>query len=623
MVRGIIITLLFCITQVIAQGQIPDGYYDSADGLTGDALKSTLNNIIDGHTEFSYTAAKEALKVTDQDPNNSNNVICLYTGWSYPKTDFGNYSENWNREHTWSKSHGYFGDVAPAGTDIHHLRPADASVNSAKNNRDFDYGIDRYEDGSGWTDCYTDTDIWEPRDEVKGDVARMIFYMATRYEGENGEVDLEVVDYVNTAGSTYEPYYGKLSTLLTWHNIDPVDNWEIGRNNIIYSSYQGNRNPFIDHPEYVNLIWGTTNPEPSNHVLSFTTSNLAPTSISISWDDNDGANIADEYLIMINTTNNFTAPVDGTEQNDDTDYSDGIGQVNVLHGVENYTFSGLSTNTTYYIEIYPYSNFGINIDFKTTGTIPITSGLTNFSNIYLFISEVTHPADAALAKFVEIYNGGNSAIDFDTEIWYLSRQSNGGGTWGDLQLTGTLGPNETYVISNDNTVFFNNYGFNADVNSGTVNGNGNDGYFLYSGGNHNTGVIIDAYGVVNQDGSGQDWEYTNSKAVRKYSDTIPSQTWQSSQWVINSSANHDDMTPNWHRKTTVWTGTISSMWETAGNWLENSSTSAFSPDAGSKVIIPFTLTPPTISTEASCDNLKLEPNAILNINSPGTLTIGH
>ena len=510
-----------------------------------------------------------------------------------------------------------------APLDIHHLRPADASVNSAKNNRDFDYGIDRYEDGSGWTDCYTDTDIWEPRDEVKGDVARMIFYMATRYEGENGEVDLEVVDYVNTAGSTYEPYYGKLSTLLTWHNIDPVDNWEIGRNNIIYSSYQGNRNPFIDHPEYVNLIWGTTNPEPSNHVLSFTTSNLAPTSISISWDDNDGANIADEYLIMINTTNNFTAPVDGTEQNDDTDYSDGIGQVNVLHGVENYTFSGLSTNTTYYIEIYPYSNFGINIDFKTTGTIPITSGLTNFSNIYLFISEVTHPADAALAKFVEIYNGGNSAIDFDTEIWYLSRQSNGGGTWGDLQLTGTLGPNETYVISNDNTVFFNNYGFNADVNSGTVNGNGNDGYFLYSGGNHNTGVIIDAYGVVDQDGSGQDWEYTNSKAVRKYSDTIPSQTWQSSQWVINSSANHDDMTPNWHRKTTVWTGTISSMWETAGNWLENSSTSAFSPDAGSKVIIPFTLTPPTISTEASCDNLKLEPNAILNINSPGTLKIGH
>lgn len=89
--------LLLIVALFISQffyGQIPAGYYDSAAGLSGDALKSALNDIIDGHTELSYTQAKNALMVTDEDPNNSDNVICLYTGWSYAKTDFNNYFFN-------------------------------------------------------------------------------------------------------------------------------------------------------------------------------------------------------------------------------------------------------------------------------------------------------------------------------------------------------------------------------------------------------------------------------------------------------------------------------------------------------------------------------------------------
>ncbi len=622
MVKRIIITLFLAIAFCSAYNQIPSGYYDSANGLTGDALKSALNDIIDGHTEISYTAAKEALKETDEDPLNSNNVICLYTGWSYPKNDFGNGSEDWNREHTWSKSHGDFGDSPPAGTDIHHLRPADASVNSSKNNRDFHIGTTQYIDGSGPTDCYKDTDIWEPRDNVKGDVARMIFYMATRYEGENGEVDLEIVDYVNTTGGTYEPYYGKLSTLLSWHNSDPVDSWEINRNSIIYSSYQGNRNPYIDHPEYVNSVWGTTNPEPSNQVVSFTTPTLAPTSITLTWNDNDGTNEADKFLILINTTGTFATPIDGAEQNDDTDYSDGIGQANVSHNTETYTLTGLSASTTYYMEIYPYTNFGLNIDYKTDGTIPSTNGLTNVSNTYLFISEVTHPSDAALAKFIEIYNGGNTSIDFNSEIWYISRQSNGGTTWGNMQLTGSLAAKDTYVISNDNVVFHNNYGFYADINSSTINGNGNDGYFLYSGGDHNSGILIDAYGVIDQNGTGTGWEYTNSKAVRKGNDTIPSQTWQSAQWVIHSAANHEKMTPDWHRKELIWTGLVSDQWEANTNWNIGMSVSDYAPDASCKITIPFISPSPVITSEESCDYLDIDAGATIFINL-GTLSIGH
>jgi endonuclease I len=104
-------------------GQIPAGYYSTASGLTGSALKTALHNIIDNHTELSYTAVTNALRVTDEDPNNPNNVILIYTGWSYPKTAFGNLYNNWNREHVWAKSHGDFGDNPPEGTDLHHLRP--------------------------------------------------------------------------------------------------------------------------------------------------------------------------------------------------------------------------------------------------------------------------------------------------------------------------------------------------------------------------------------------------------------------------------------------------------------------------------------------------------------------
>lgn len=81
----------------------------------------------------------------------------------------------------------------------------------------------------------------------------MIFYMAVRYEGErSGEPDLEVSEWMNSSKS---PYHGKLSTLLEWHKQDPVSEFEIRRNNLIYENWQGNRNPFIDHPEWVYEIW--------------------------------------------------------------------------------------------------------------------------------------------------------------------------------------------------------------------------------------------------------------------------------------------------------------------------------------------------------------------------------
>ena len=233
--------------------------------MTGDNLKYALHEIIDDHIVFSYNDLRDfILKNTDEDPNNSNNVILLYTGRSQGKNTFGGGANDWNREHVWAKSHGDFGNNPPAGTDAHHIRPTDASVNSTRGNLDFDMGGSPVTEAPG---CYRDNDSFEPRDAVKGDVARMIFYMATRYEGGDGVPDLEVVDAVNTSPN---PQHGKLSQLILWNNQDPPDNFEMNRNDVIYYQYQENRNPFIDHPEYVDVIWGDPSSVQSNEIENIT-----------------------------------------------------------------------------------------------------------------------------------------------------------------------------------------------------------------------------------------------------------------------------------------------------------------------------------------------------------------
>ncbi|USL42861.1 endonuclease [Priestia megaterium] len=227
-----------------------EDYYRTAAGKTGNSLKAELHNIIDHHTEVSYSAVWEALKKMDEDPANANNVILLYTGRSQAKSTNGGGVDDWNREHVWAKSHGDFGTAMGPGTDLHHLRPTDVSVNSTRGNLDFDNGGTEHSEALG---NYFDSDSWEPRDEVKGDVARMLFYMAVRYEGDvSDEPDLELNNTVNNGTA---PYHGKLSVLLQWNAKDPVDDRERRRNDIIYSDYQHNRNPFIDHPEWVNEIW--------------------------------------------------------------------------------------------------------------------------------------------------------------------------------------------------------------------------------------------------------------------------------------------------------------------------------------------------------------------------------
>jgi endonuclease I len=232
-------------------GGATDAYYSAALGKTGNSLRSALHQIIStGVTQLTYDQVWDALKVTDQDPNNSANVILLYSGTSRSKTLNGGGVDDWNREHVWAKSHGDFGTSVGPGTDVHHLRPEDVTVNSDRGNKDFDAGGSSVSEAPG---NYTDSDSWEPRNAVKGDVARMIFYMAIRYEGGDGYPDLEVDDAVSSGTA---PRIGRISVLRQWNTQDPPDAFEQRRNQVIFDSYQHNRNPFIDHPEWVASIFG-------------------------------------------------------------------------------------------------------------------------------------------------------------------------------------------------------------------------------------------------------------------------------------------------------------------------------------------------------------------------------
>ncbi|UZR92272.1 endonuclease I family protein [Chondrinema litorale] len=246
-----------------AKTEVPEyeAYYSGLEELDGEALAKGLYQKIKGHKTFTYRQCYDILMELDQDPDNSNNVIGIYSNFSMDAAKQYDDGNGWNREHIWAKSYGDFGTSPGPGTDLHHLRASDVSTNSARNNRTFDEADEPYTDGDGRyqgeSGCYTSSVewVWEPRNERKGDIARMIFYMDVRYEGENGEPDLALVDEIINRGSK-EPYHGKLSTLLRWHEEDPVSEEEKQRNELIYEKYQKNRNPFIDHPEFARMVWG-------------------------------------------------------------------------------------------------------------------------------------------------------------------------------------------------------------------------------------------------------------------------------------------------------------------------------------------------------------------------------
>ena len=259
-----------------------DTYYSSADGVTGELLRDSLNAIIrKNYVRYSYTdkCVWKALFEADKDENNPGNVIAIYSKSSIPKLnrDCGktNQQDNWNKEHVWAKSHGFPEKSAVAYSDLHNLVAADKSVNGKRDTRDFREG--------GTNGAYLPDDCveckqvgsrrddeqysFEPPDDAKGQVARIMFYMYTRYNGMDA-TELDLVDR-KTFSSDGKGEFGYLKDLLKWHCENPVTDRERSRNDII-QSWQGNRNPFVDRPEYVEKIWGQKYPsifEACNNII--------------------------------------------------------------------------------------------------------------------------------------------------------------------------------------------------------------------------------------------------------------------------------------------------------------------------------------------------------------------
>lgn len=274
MMKKILLATIFGLFLSFSFAQIPAGYYDSATG-TSYTLKTQLYNIIDGHTIISYSGLYNAYETTDNIVVGTDKVYDMYSIKANGTADYyfdhsssdqcGTYSSEgdcYNREHSMPQS--WFNEASPMVSDLFHVYPTDGYVNNRRSNYPFgEVGTTSWTstNGSKVGSCnypgYTGT-VFEPIDEFKGDFARTYFYMATRYETliDGWSANSTTADAIlnETEDKVFEDWF--LNMIIEWHNADPVSQKEIDRNNEIYYNYQHNRNPFIDHPEYVAQIWG-------------------------------------------------------------------------------------------------------------------------------------------------------------------------------------------------------------------------------------------------------------------------------------------------------------------------------------------------------------------------------
>ena len=233
------------------QSRPPPHYYAAASGLSGEDLQSVLHNIIDDHRQVKYSWPP--FLDLDVSKGNDAHVDLIYSDATSAKDNNGGAIGNWNREHLWPRSFG-IGHDGPDNADLFNLRPSDVQVNSERGSLFFEdtdpeHSVPLRFSAPG---CSKDHDSWEPSDEEKGDIARSCFYMATRYDGkEPATSNLRLSDNPDASSARF----GRLLALIQWHHLDPVDQAEQRRNHRIFSRWQGNRNPFIDHPEFVGLIF--------------------------------------------------------------------------------------------------------------------------------------------------------------------------------------------------------------------------------------------------------------------------------------------------------------------------------------------------------------------------------
>ncbi len=512
MKRLFTLTVFSVLLQLSLWAQIPAGYYDSAAGLNGASLKTALFAIVQNPNVTSYSGLWTSFQTTDKDNyyEKDGSVMDIYSenpttidpyNFSYTADQCGTYAAEggcYNREHSFPKS--WFSSATPMYSDLFHIYPTDGKVNGMRSN--YPYGPNNGEsytsqNGSKLGACtatgYSGT-VFEPIDEFKGDLARTYFYMATCYEDKISGWNSVVLD--GTAFPAYNTWF--LNILLQWSAQDPVSQKEIDRNNAIYA-IQGNRNPFIDHPEYIDAIWGsgTTTPTvpaaPSNFALSTSTSQLG-----LSW--SDLSNETGYYLYRSTDNANFTLLA--TLAANTTTYDD----------------AAVTSATVYYYYIKAYNAQGTGaVSVIVNGQLSTSTGGSNATE--LFLSEYIE--GSSYNKALEISNFTGNTVDLGTYV--IKKQSNGAGSWSaGLTLSGTLAQGQSFVIVNSSATQTILDKANLISNAAEMSFNGNDPVSLWK-----SGVLIDIVGTFNSTANyGKD-----ITKIRNSNVSSPNTSYTTSEWT--------------------------------------------------------------------------------------------
>ena len=504
--------LLFVITSSFAQ--IPSGYYNTATG-TGYNLKTQLYNIIKDHTNNGYAGLYTTYLTSDVDNFYENDGTILdmysenpsgtdpYTYTTGTTQRCGTYSvegDCYNREHIIPQS--VFNEQSPMVADAHFITPTDGKVNGIRSN--YPHGTvnsvtytsqNGSKLGSSSVSGYSGT-VFEPVNAFKGDIARMYFYFATRYENTVSGYSYPMFD--GSGNKVFTTAF--LNVLLAWHAQDPVSAREIARNNAIYAR-QNNRNPYIDHPEYVNQIWGGTTPSgdtqaPSTPTSLASTSKTA-TSITVAWTgstDNVGVIGYDVYANSVLKT--------------------------TVSGVSA-TITGLTASTSYSIYVKAKDAAGNASASSNTIAVTTNSSGTGTATDLLFSEYIEGSSNN---KALEIANNTGSSVSLSA--YTIKKQTNGAGSWSTgLALSGTLTTGSKFVIVNSSisSACFSSSAANISTSGTELMFNGNDAVGLFK-----NGVLIDIIGTF----SGGTANFAADVTLRRKSTvTSPSTTFNlSAQW---------------------------------------------------------------------------------------------
>lgn len=422
--------VFFTLCFAVSWSQIPTGYYTSAAGLTGENLRTALKTITStGHVKLPYTSTSfdvwDAFQFTDVRPTAPTIVWDMYSDRpgstpAYVYTIFtsqcGSASVEgscYSREHCFPSS--WWGGTDSATnqqfSDLHHIFPSDQFVNNKKSN----YPIGKVNPSAvSWTstngskvgNCgvpgYTGL-VFEPIDEYKGDFARAYLYIITRYRDQisswvTANTSTQIDDVIS--GNQYKPWY--LNMLIEWSANDPVSAKEIARNNAIYyQTPQQNRNPFVDHPEFVDAIWGA----PVSVAAPVATAATVVTANSFTANWNTVSNATDGYLLDVSTTPNFSTS--NPQTTTDLIFSEYVEGSASNRYIEIYNGMGSSVNLSdYRLLLFLNGASTASITNQLTGTL--ASGATL---VYKNSSATIYPATATSSTSVA-FNGDDAIALF-------------------------------------------------------------------------------------------------------------------------------------------------------------------------------------------------------------------